>query len=342
MKRTLFSAALMALATATLGVAQLVTNASPATSDLMKSLPPGDAVLTVNVDALVNRAVPAWFAGDAEAARRVEERLAKAQLETGIDPRKVRDLAMSMRLGGTEGADFAAILTGTFDPARIGEALKASKGGAGARTEVYGGVTIQSFSAKLNAPGAPAGATDLAVAVLDPGTLLVGSVKSVRAAIDARTGKGPNVLSNTELIAAYEESGASSVGRFALKMPEETVKAELARDPNNVALQNFVLIKSVFGSLDVSSGAAMRTIARTHDATEAKTVSGSLLSLKELAKMFVGGNATLSDLANRAAITTQGADVLLTLDVPASMVPAVFNSFQKPEAPKPMAVVGNQ
>jgi hypothetical protein len=339
MKRSVLSAVLLAVAIAAAGSARPASTAA-APSDLLKSLPPGDLVLTINVNDLVNRAVPVWFAGDADAARRVEDRIAKAQLETGIDLRKVRDVAISMRLAGNEGADFAAIMTGAFDPARISEALKASKGGANSRTEEYGGATIQSFSARLNTPGPNIASSDLAVSVVDAGTVLVGSVASVRAAIDARAGRAPSVVANTELIAAYEESGSSGVGRFAMKMPADTVKAELAKDPSNIALQNFAAIKTVFGSVDAAAGAALRTTARTYGPTEAKTVSSSLLSLKDLARMLVGGNATLADLVGRAAVSTQGSDVVLTLDVPATMVPAVFNAFQKPEAPKPMAMLG--
>jgi hypothetical protein len=336
MNRSLLSAALLALALATAGSARPASPA-PAPADLLKSLPAGDLVLTVNMDAVANGAVPAWFAGDAEAARRVDESIAKAQAETGIDLRKVRDLALSMRLGETQGSDFAAILTGTFDADRIVAALKASRGGAGSRSETYGGATVHSFSAKLAAPGAPAGNSDLAFAVLDPGTLLVGSLASVRGAIDARAGRAPNALSNAELMAAYDEAGATGVGRFAMLIPTESVKAELAKDPGNVALQNFALVRSVFGSLDVATGATLRAAARTTGPADAKTVSSSLQSLRELGRMLVGGNAALADVVNRIALTTQGPDVVLTLDVPASLVPAIFNSLQKPRAPKPMA-----
>jgi len=68
-------------------------------------------------------------------------------------------------------------------------------------------------------------------------------------------------------------------------------------------------------------------------------VSTSLVALKDLAKIFAGGNAALADLVDRMAITSSGADVVLTIDVPASQVPAIYKSFQKPEAPKPMAAV---
>jgi hypothetical protein len=51
----------------------------------------------------------------------------------------------------------------------------------------------------------------------------------------------------------------------------------------------------------------------------------------------VGNTPALADLVSRVTVTAQGSDAVLTLEIPASLVPAVFNSFQKPSAPKPIA-----
>src|SRR5438552_3779891 len=102
-------------------------------------------------------------------------------------------------------------------------------------------------------PASPAPAD--AFRSLPPGDLIMtGNVASVRASVDARAGRGPNATSNADLMAAYNESEALGAGRFALKIPEATIKAELAKDPSNTVLQNFALIHSVFGSLDVAGG----------------------------------------------------------------------------------------
>ena len=341
LKRALASAVLLFVAAAVGPAATgAAGSAAPpsAPPDALRSLPAGDMIVTLNVDALVNKSLPGWLASDPESLKRLDDTVAKVRTETGIDLRTVQQVTMSVTMPENADTDFAALLTGSFDQARLVDALKASKGGATARTETYGGATVHVFSTKVSAPGVVAVSTgDAAFTVVDPRTIIVGSLASVRASLDARAGRAPSAASNAELLALFDEATPAGVGRFAMKMPAATVKAELAKDPTNTVLQNFALVRYVFGSIDVASGLGVRAVARTGAAADASSLLGALNALKGIGLVAVGSQTQLADVLNRAALGAKGADVTLTLELPAASIPVLLKSLRPAAPPKPLA-----
>jgi hypothetical protein len=333
MGRTAFLAAVL-VAALTAGGSARQAAAAPPVNDALRTLPPGDMIATVKVDAVLNQATSTWLSGNADSLRKFNESLSKAQLETGVDFRQVREMALSATFPATGNPEFAAVLTGSFDAARVTEAIKASKAGPTARTEAYGGATLHVFPGRFGAAGVTLHSPEMAVAVLDANTAVVGSLPTVRAAIDVRAGRGPNATSDAELMEAYNQADATGAGRFALKMPEKMLRAEMEKDPNNLVLKNLTSVRYVFGSLGVAPSLTLKATARTGSPAEAKPIYDALNGLLAIGRMAIAGKpdlASMMGIFDRTSLTTGGPDVMLVIDVPAP----VLQDALKPRAQTP-------
>jgi hypothetical protein len=255
--------------------------------------------------------------------------------------RQLHEMAVSVRLLESGESDFAAVVVGSFDAARLSEALKKSPETA-SRTETYQGMTLYVFSQKVAVGGMVDTREEMAFAVLDPQTLALGKPSAVRASIDARGGRAPGIASDSALIEAYNQTGApaQSVLRFAMRMPEQMIKAELAKDPTNPFVKSLALVRFLSGTVDLASGVALNLTARTASPADAKTVHGSLTGFVNVGKMMVSGNEKLAKYGaalDRIALTVNGSDVRLALDLPMAMVNGLMKAGKGDEGPKPIA-----
>lgn len=328
LRRTAIFSALLVAALAASGPARPAGAAGPAPMDFLRSLPAGDVIATVDVATLVNKTLPAVLAGRPESLRKLDANIAKIQTDFGIDLRQVRHVAISASPYGAE-RSWVAVVDGRFDAALQPAAAAAAAEKYtklypryGLRTETHEGTTVYVFP---RADGVASGA--FAVAVLDASTALYGTPSGVRQAIDARRGKSASAASREELVAAYEQSEAGAVIRFATMLPKELLQ-QGQDDPFSKSLS---AIQSIFGSAGVAAdnGLAVRTTARTASAADAKSVLSSLTAVVDLGRTVTGNKPELAALIEHVSLATSGNDVQMNVTVPAGKLDGLFRAIDK-------------
>lgn len=297
--------------------------AAPAAEDLLRSLPAGDAVATIDVATLLSKTLPAVLASRPESQQKLDTNIARIQSDYGIDIRQVRGAALSASFAGG-GMSWVAAVDGKFDGLTSPEALSRAAAqfvktypAYTVATETHEGTTVHVF------PRTGGAARDtIAVAVLDATTALYGSPEGVRGAISARKGKGPAAASQTPLVDAWRQADPGAVVRFATILPRQLV-ADAGSDP---FAKSLAAIRAVFGSAGVGSdnGLALKTTARTGSAEDAKSVHATLTALVGLGRQLAANQPELAVLADYVSVTTVGADVQLNAAIPADKLDPVF------------------
>ncbi len=179
---------------------------SPRTSppaDALSYLPASDAVMLIDVRRLLNETMPQILGGDKEKLAQANAEIDKFKSRTGIDPRAFGRVVLGVRYtyptAKTTKLETVAIAHGPFDAKALAAAARIAASGK-YREEKYRGATIMIMS--INDQMKVLGlwnmrVSELAICALDTKTLAIGSLSTVRAAIDA----GKRGRANGELIA---------------------------------------------------------------------------------------------------------------------------------------------
>jgi len=269
-------------------VAQRSTARAARSSDAGSFLPASDGVMLVDVHGLLNDTLPRVFAGDSAKLAQVNGEIDKFKTETGVDPRALTRLVLGTRYVypslKTARLETVAIANGTFDVKAIAAAGRARAQGR-YREERYRSATIMVFS--INGEMRLLGlwkmkVHDLAVSVLDSRTLAIGSLASVRAAIDTgRTGKAAN---NALLTLASRDPNAV-IGFGANITRELTARLNVGSDSMATDVNS---IRQVYGAIGSTQTDVSVTItARTDTAEAAKNLSDTVTGLKQLGTIFI-------------------------------------------------------
>jgi len=300
----------------------VLTAASFTSGEAFAALPPGDLLMTIDAGTLINQTVPLAIANSADDKAKFEKSLAEMQEKSGIDPKQLKLVALSFKSLSSSKPQIAGVVTGSFDTAKLAESLKKDpKTGVEAQVEQYNGQTI--YVRKD-------GGEEFATAVLDSGTLVLGSSADlVHQAIDAHAGKADNATKDAPLFDAFK-STAQGVLRFALRFPKDQISPEqAAKDPT---MKSATAINFVTGSLDAAAGLALRLTAKTASPTDAQPLHDNLAKYLEMGRKFVADNPDSKQLAsilNATQLTVNGSDVSFALDVPAGQLAAIAADFQK-------------
>jgi hypothetical protein len=282
------------LASATSIVAQPKTSApapkTPQTSavESLRLLPPSDFVAYVNVGRLLNEAVPKALSGNPAKLAEFNADLDKFKSQTGIDARSLETMAVGMvyqhpRPDITT-TDLVAVARGNFNSgALIAAARLATKGKY--REEKYGAATVYLFGIQdqvkmLGLLKMRVG--ELAVAALDSRTLVIGEPTSVRATLDAN--KTPGSV-NSDLIQLATRTPTGILG-FGANVPATlTSTAEF----DNPEISKIVgSIRHAYGAVSTTeTGFELMSVARTEKPEQAKALSDTLDSLKQLGGLLI-------------------------------------------------------
>ncbi len=186
--------------------AQRTRTSSTATQapTLLSSLPPSDAVALINVNRVLDEALPRLLAENPAKLADVTAELARFKSQTGLDPRSFDQIALGLSYKypkeGITKISTAVLARGTFNAGAMVAAGRLAASGKYVEQK-YQGKTIYIFSLdrQIRLFGLwDMKVMDLAVATLDGNTLALGNVEAVRGVIDAnRTRKH----ANPELIA---------------------------------------------------------------------------------------------------------------------------------------------
>lgn len=304
-----------------------VFNAASFTSgDAFEALPPGDMLMTIDAGTLINTTIPTTLANSPEDKAKFDQELQEMQQKAGIDPKQLKLVALSVKYPAAAGGEpqFAGIMTGSFDKAKLTDALaKDSKTGAARPTEDYQGHTIY-----INKSDAK---TEVGAVVLDDSTLVMGSpIAMVHQTIDATAKKADSAAKDADLMNAFRATKQSSLLRFASRVPPNVVpKSETEKDTMTAS---FAAVNMLSGSLDTATGIGLDLTAHTPTEAEAKPLYDNLQQMLEMGKKQLGGNDQMKGFAsvlNATAVAMNGSNVKLTVNLTPDVVAMLAEDFKK-------------
>ena len=308
----------------------LVDTASPRSESRAEAtsyLPASDAVVLIDVKRLLNETMPRILAGDQTKLAQANAEIEKFKSRTGVDPRSFDRVALGVRYvypsANVTKLETVAIAHGTFDAKALVAAGRIAANGK-YREEKYRGATILVFS--INDQMKLLGLWDmrlkeLAVCVLDPNSLAIGSLPSVRASIEAgKTGRA-----NAELVSLASRDPNAVIGMGA-NVPRALLanlnvgNDAIAKDANS--------IQQIYGSVGTTEAdVSLFLVARTDSADSAKNLSDTVIGLKQLGGILIARmQPPKKDLAQTALdnlkITTRGNEVEIRTQVAATSLAA--------------------
>ena len=321
-------ALLLTLSVTSIGFAQRTRTAStsrPAPT-LLSSLPPSDAVALINVNRVLDEALPKLLAENPAKLASVTADLAKFKTDTGLDPRSFDQIALGMsykypREGVTK-ISTIAVARGTFNPGAIVAAGRLAANGKYVEQK-YVGKTIYIFSLErqvrlfglwnINV-------RDLAVTALDGNTLALGDINAVHGVIDANRTRR---YANPELIALASRDPNAILGFGGNVPPALLQNLSLSNDSVSRELTG---VRQVYGTLGMTStDLELMLAARTVDTYAAKNLGDTVEGLKQFGALFINRLSPVKGTLARSAmdnlkITTVGNELQIRTAVAQSQV----------------------
>jgi hypothetical protein len=332
--KTFAMALVLSFGVSTIGFAQRSRTASTAPAPtLLSSLPPSDAVALVNVNRVLDEALPKLLAENPAKLADITTELAKFKTQTGLDPRAFDQLALSLNYNypreGITKISTAALARGTFNAGAIVAAGRLAANGKYVEQK-YQGKTIYLFSLdrQIRLFGLwDMKVRDLAVAALDGNTLALGDLDAVRGVIEAnRTRKH----ANPELIALASRDPNAILGFGGNVSPKLLENLSLSND--SVA-RELTAVRQVYGTLGMTStDLELMLAARTVDIYSAKNLGDTVEGLKQFGALFINRLSPVKGTLARTAldnlkITTVGNELQIRTAVAQSQVSPLMRGY---------------
>ena len=258
--------------------------ARTAATDIFAFVPKSDGIVVVDVNRLLNETLPKVFAGDSTKLAQINSEIDKFKTQTGIDARTFTRAVVAARYTypspNVTKLEPLAIATGTFNSAAVISSARAAAKGT-SREEKYGRstITVLTMNDQVKVFGLwKMNVHELAIAPLNANTVAVGTLKTVRDAIDA--GKTPQQES-TELVTLATRDPQAVMG-FGANVPS-TLWAKLNLGTDAIA-QDASSIRQAYGSVGTTTtDVSVTIVARTETPTAAKNLGDTVTGLKQLA-----------------------------------------------------------
>lgn len=338
MKKSFYALAIMfalifnALTAAAFGDAK---NSKALPNQLAAQLPASDAIVNLDLQRLMNVALPQLLAGNMQSLDEINAKIDKFKNQTGIDARQFEQIAVGIafkQISPTE-MDFEPVFLarGKFDAgALLAVAKLAAKGKY--REEKLGAKTVFVFSLKeilqdnkppINDPKhadifnkilsrIPA---ELAVTTFDDNTLAFGTMARVSQTIAGKSRANQNVLS-------LVNRKPNAIMSFAANLPANS--AQFFKLDNDEIGKNINAVRQVFGSMDVADGKSLLSIAaKTYKPEQAKDLEETLSGLQMLGRGLLGGmkgadKKVYARMAENARITRNIDELMIDVQIPNS------------------------
>jgi hypothetical protein len=297
--------------------------ASFTSGEAFEMLPPGEMLITIDAGTLLNQTVPFALATSPEQKAKFDASLAEMQEKAGIDPKQLKLVAMSFTGLSAKSPQFAGVMTGSFDTAKLTESLKKDpKTGVEAQTEQYNGQTLYIRND---------GGSAFAASVLDAGTLVMGSSAAIlHQVIDARDKKADNATKDAALFDAFKATDQGGLVRFAMKFPKDQIPPDqAAKDPT---MRSFAAINYLTGSLNSTAGLGLNLTAKTSSPADAQPLHDNIQQGLDAAKQYANGDEqgkTFLPILNATTLTTTGNDVVLAMNIPPDQLVMLASQLQK-------------
>ena len=260
----------------------------PAAIDIFAYVPKSDGIVVVDVNRLLNEALPQVFAGDSAKLAQINSEIDKFKTQTGIDARTFTRAVIATRYTypspNVTKLETVAIATGSSSAAAVVSGARAAAK-AKAREEKYGGktITILTVNDQMKVFGLwNTHVSELAVAPLDANTVAVGTPATVRAAIDAgKTAKRDSV----DLVTLATRDPQAVIG-FGANVPA-AVWTGLNLGTDAIA-QDASSIRQAYGSAGTTAtDISVMLVARTETPAAAKNLGDTVTGLKQLAGLYI-------------------------------------------------------
>jgi hypothetical protein len=318
-----------------IGFAQRSRAVSPAKEvpTLLSSLPPSDAVALINVNRVLDEAMPKLLAENPAKLAELNTELIKFKTQTGLDPRSFDQIALGLRYSypseGITRITTVAIARGTFNAGAMVAAGRTAANGKYVEQK-YQGKTIYIFTLdqQIRLLGLwDMKIRDLAVASLESNTLALGDLESVRGVIDAnKTRKHPNA----ELIGLASRDPNAILG-FGGNVSEALLQN--LRISNDAVARELTAVRQIYGTLGMTSAdLELMVAARTVDTYSAKNLGDTVEGLKQFGSLFINrlspAKGTLARTAlNNLKITTEGNELQIRTTVAQSQVAPLMRGY---------------
>ena len=341
MKKNSFAALIVALALVFVlplgGFPQRSRKAVPTqvnpSSGLLSSLPPSDAVALINVNRLLDEAMPKLLAENPARLAEVNNELANFKTQTGLDPHSFDQIALGFRyLYPAEGItkiSTVALARGTFNAGAIVAAGRLAANGKYVEQK-YLGKTIYIFTLdrQLKLLGLwDIKVGDLAVTAVDGKNIALGELDAVRGVIDAnRTRK----YANPELITLASRDPNAIIG-FGGNLTEKLLQN--LRTTNDGVARQITAVRQVYGTLGMTTtDLELMMAARTVDPDSARNLSDTVEGLKQFGAIFINRLSAVKGTLARSAlnnlkVTTQGNELQLRTAVAQSQVTPLIRGY---------------
>jgi len=181
------------------------------------------------------------------------------------------------------------------------------------REETYNGVTLYQGPAAMNMEhAAPAGA------FLDDSNIVLGTAKSVRAAIDVFQKKADSVDKNPEMKKLFKAVNMSANFWGAAVIPQEMLKSQMDKNP---MLKDLVGLTGLTVSLDYANSTLTAEVQGLGGATEQnKALAEKLTALKGMGTMMAGKEPLLGELVNKIEISSSNESVKIYASIPGELL----------------------
>ena len=312
------------------------TPGAQAPSDLLASLPESDLVILVDVQRLLNEAIPRILTNDEATLVQMNAAINELKAYTDIDVRAINRAVIGMR-GLKAAADmkkpeFAGVMIVEGLNPEVLLALLRREGKGKYREQQYEGKTLYISVADggLKPPGPmAAGVTELALTALDTNTIALGTPAEVRASIDASAGRAPRVSADLVALATRNTDvliGIAGTVPPSMMTPPPTGSGEKQSDEFSRALSS---LRQVYASIGLTpAGFDIFAVGRAGGPAEAKTLSDMLNAFRTLGSL--GSSAQRSeqeklirDLLASVQISAEGDEVQIKYELTQSTLNAL-------------------
>ncbi|HEX8139836.1 MAG TPA: hypothetical protein VF544_19915 [Pyrinomonadaceae bacterium] len=309
------------------------TVAAASASSLLPSLPASDVAMFVDVEKVLNDALPRALAGDKARLAQINSEIDSFKTRYGIDARQFERVAVALRFNNRSQpvvtADTVSLAQGRFNAgAMIAAARLAMKGKY--REQKYGGQTIYTFSINdrvkwlglLNMR-----VSDVSIVALDSNTLALGDLNLVQAAIDAHGGRG---RISPELVQMATRRGDAILG-FAATVPSY-VSQNVGFDNEEIS-KSIQSIRQAYGSIGTTAtGFDMLMVARTERPEQAKNLEDSFAALKQFSSFIIAQlpadkGKLAQNVVDNMKVTTEGNDLQIRLEVAQTDIASLVRIF---------------
>lgn len=309
------------------GQKQKTTATAP--SNIASYLPASDAVAIVDVKRMLTETMPSILGSDEAKLAQANAEIDKFKTKTGVDLRQFNRVAVGTRYAypnaTTTKLETVAIAHGTFDAKAVSASVRAAANGK-SREEKYRGLTITIINVndQIKLLGLwNMTINELAICTIDPTSLALGSLDTVKAAIDAgKVGRAP-----AELISLAAKDPTAVIGFGANITPELLAKLDVG---NDTIAKDVSSIKQAYGSVgSTQSDVTVMMVARTDSADAAKNLSDTIKGLRDLGTMFMGRlaqpqRALAESALNNLKVTERGTEIEIRTQVAAANLAALI------------------